>query len=89
LGAVSYVQSLIGEGWIRYFILIAGIAADNAVGNFTGFYVLETILSFVINSVFGLQGFGFPVYYGVSSLLMIVVMAPVILMLSKDLLTGG
>ena len=80
LGSVyTTVQSMIGEAWTRYFLLLAGLAINNFIGNISGIYALEGLLSFVISSVFGLKGFIFPIYYGISSLLLIVAFMPLIL----------
>ena len=76
LGALAYINSLVGEGWTRYFIIIAGLFADNVIGEFTGFYALEGIISWVIINAFGITNFTFPVFNGVSSLLVIAIMAP-------------
>ena len=86
VGAVSYTSSIIGEGWTRYFILLAGLFADNVLGNFTGMYAMEGLIAWVISNVFGIPGFGFPVYYGLSSLLVIFVIAPFVIFFITDLI---
>ena len=88
VGAVSYTSSIIGEGWTRYFILLAGLFADNMVGNISGFYAMEGLISWVISNVFGIQGFAFPVYSGLSSLLVIFVIAPFVIFFFKDLISS-
>lgn len=83
LTTLGYVNSLAGEAWTRYFILLAGLSIDNVVGEFTGLYALETILGFVIANVFGVAGFFFPIYYGVSSLLILAVIMPLVFFLIR------
>ncbi len=82
-GALTYLNAMVGEGWTRYFILIGGLFVDNQIGNFTGLYAVEGIISAVIINVFGVQGFSFPVYSGLSSLLLIFVIAPIVLYIFK------
>ena len=89
LTAISYVNSLVGEGWTRYFIIIGGFSADNVVGTFTGVFVLESLLSFVISSVFRIDGFNIPIIEGVSSLLIIATIAPLIFYLIRSTLIGN
>lgn len=83
LGAVAYINSLVGEGWTRYFIIIAGLFADNMIGEFTGFYALEGTISWVIINAFGIPDFTFPIFNGVSSLLVIAIMAPMFIWIMK------
>ena len=78
-GALTYANSLVGEGWTRYFVILGGLFVDNQVGNFTGIYALEGLISSVVINVFGIPNFVFPVHYGVSSLLIIAIMAPIFL----------
>lgn len=88
-GAVSYANSIVGEGWTRYFILIGGLFVDNQIGNFTGLYAMEGLIAWVVTNVFGIQGFVFPVYFGLSSLLVIFVIAPLVIFLVKDLISDN
>jgi len=83
-GAISFLNSIVGEAWTRYFILLAGLTADTAIGNLTGMYPLEGLLSFVVANVFGIAGFAFPVYYGVSSLLITAAILPLVFFLIKS-----
>ena len=87
-GALAYITSLVGEGWTRYFILLAGLFVDNQIGNFTGLYAMEGLISFIISNIFGIQGFFFPIYYGLSSLLLIFVLAPILLFLFGTAIKG-
>lgn len=82
LGAVyTTIQGLIGENWTRYILLLAGLGADNVIGTFSGVYLIEGLFSYVISGVFGIEGFIFPIFYGVSSFLLIFVFFPLILYL--------
>lgn len=78
LTGVSFLNAIVGEAWTRYFILLAGLSANNLLGNFSGVFIIESLISFVIINVFGVQEFGFPVYYGVSSLLILFATMPFI-----------
>lgn len=80
---VSWINSLVGEGWSRYFILLLGLVTLNVVGNFTGLYLLEGAIGIVVSTAFGVQGFFIPIYYGVSSLLILAASAPFIFLLIK------
>ena len=80
---ISFSNSLIGEAWTRYFILLAGLTADSTIGALVGIYPLEGLLGFVIATVFGVKGFLFPVYYGVSSLLILAAIMPFAMYLLK------
>ena len=85
-GALAYMNSIVGEGWTRYFVLLGGLFVDNVIGEFTVIYAMEGLISWVVSNVFGIQGFAFPVYYGLSSLLVIFVIAPFVIFFVKDLL---
>lgn len=77
LGALSYINSLVSEPWTRYFIIMLGLVADNAVGNYTGIYVLEGLITLVVTTFFW-QGFYIPVIYGVSLLLVFTAFYPLL-----------
>ena len=77
-------SAIISESWLRYFVLLTILAADSAIGNFFGgTYPLTDLLSFAIANVLGIQGFAFPTYFGVSSLLILMATMPVIIFLVK------
>lgn len=89
-GAVSYGSSLVGEGWTRYFLLLAGLLVNNVIGgltallpNYNGLYIIEGVIGFVVANVFQIQGFFFPIYYGVSSLTVLFVIMPLVFFLIK------
>ena len=75
-GSLAFIQSIAGEAWTRYFIILAALGLDSVIGAFSGFYILESIIGFVISNLLGLQDFIFPVYYGVSSLFLLTVIMP-------------
>lgn len=77
-------SAIISEAWLRYFVLVAAFSADSAIGSLSGgTYPITDFLSWVIASVFQIQGFVFPVYYGVSSLLIIIAGFPILSYLIK------
>lgn len=80
---VGFLNSLVGEGWTRYFLLLAGLVGSNVIGGFTGIYPLESVIGFVVANVFQIQGFVLPVYAGLSSLLMIAIIMPFVILLFK------
>lgn len=74
-GIISFVQGLIAEGWTRFFILIIAIATiDNVIGSYAGIYPLKSSFETIIHII--VPDFYFPIYYGVSTLLMMVVLVP-------------
>lgn len=77
LGALAYTNSLVGEGWTRYFILLAGLSANQVVGDFTGVRVMEGLISSVVSWIFGFQ-IVFPQMGNISSLTVLFVIAPLI-----------
>ena len=81
LSISSWLNSLVGENWTRYFILVGGLSGVNAIENIAGVYALEGLISQVVSSVFGVQGFIIPVYSGVSSLVILAATAPLIFFL--------
>ena len=81
--AVSFLNSMVGEAWTRYLILLAGLSISNVTGVTTGVYPIEAALGFIIANVFQIQGFAFPIYGGLSSLLMIAMVMPFVVMLFK------
>jgi hypothetical protein len=80
---IQFLNSLVGEAWTRYFILLAGLSAVNAIENVAGIYAVEGLLSYVVANVFGVQGFAIPVYYGVSSLVILTATLPFVFYLLK------
>lgn len=89
VGSISFLNSVVGEAWTRYFLILGGLVVNNAIGLATGLYAIEALFSLVISNVFGLVGFTFPVYYGVSSLLLLFVMMPLLFFLIKMATSTG
>lgn len=76
---IKALDGIVGEYWTRYFLINAALLGSNFFGDLTGIYPLEGLISFVIS--FFVSGFVFPIYYGISSLLIISMSMPVILYL--------
>lgn len=81
--AAAYAFALVQEPWTRYIIINVGTFGSSLVGSLTGVFPLESLLSFLVSNIFQVQGFAFPVYYGISSLLVITVTYPLILWLAR------
>jgi hypothetical protein len=86
--AVQFLNSLVGEAWTRYFLILAGLFAIGFLENLTGAYILEGTISWVVANVFNIPGFMFPVYYGISSLLILAAIMPLITYLVKATVFG-
>jgi hypothetical protein len=80
---IAFVQSLAGEAWTRYFIILAALGFDTFIGNLVGLFPLESVLEFVAQNLFGIAEFTFPIFYGVSSLFLITAVMPVAFFLLK------
>jgi len=81
--ALATMNAMIGEGYTRYFILVGGVALNNVAGDFTGIFLIEGLFESVIEAVTGIP-LKFPVFYGISSLLITVVLMPVLIYLFRD-----
>ena len=82
LEIIAGVEQLVAEGWTRYFIIIGGVSLlDNISGGIIGVYPLKSLVETVIH--LWIPDFFFPVLYGVSSLLICVVVIPIFLFLFK------
>jgi len=80
-GAITLLQALASEPWTRYFVIVGALGINQLIGTIIGAFPLEILLTQVIGLF--INGFVFPVYYGVSSLLVIAVIMPVIFYLIK------
>ena len=83
LEIITGIEQLVAEGWTRYFMIIGGVALlDNISGGIIGVYPLKSLIETVVH--LWIKEFFFPVIYGVSSLLILVVVIPVFLFLFKS-----
>ena len=81
LTAVKWLDAVVGEAWTRYFLLLAGLVGLNVFQGLTGVFFVEGTIGYVVSTIFGLEGFAIPVYYGISSLVIIFATMPFILFL--------
>lgn len=77
------IEQLIAEGWTRFFVIIASVALiDNISGGLINVYPLKSLIETVIH--IWISEFYFPVYFGVSTLLITVVVIPFAIFLFKS-----
>lgn len=80
LEIITGIEQLAAEGWTRYFMIIGGVALlDNIAGGLVGIYPLKSLIETIIHLF--VPEFYFPVFFGVSSLLIFVVCVPIFLFL--------
>lgn len=83
LEIIGGIEQLVAEGWTRFFILIASVSIlDTATGALIGVYPLKSIVETVLH--IWIPDFYFPIYFGVNSLLITVVLMPFAIFLFKS-----
>ncbi len=83
IAILTGLQQLIAEGWTRFFVIVGSVSLlDNVLGGIAGVYPLKSLIETVMH--IWIPDFFFPVYYGVSTLLIVVVVMPFALFLFKS-----